>query len=63
VVADGKVYVVSEEGLTTVLRSGPRFEVLGENALGDTTLATPAVARGQIFIRTSKKLYCLGRSG
>jgi outer membrane protein assembly factor BamB len=62
VVADGKVYVTSEDGLTTVLKAGPRFEVLGENALGDTTLATPAVAGGQIFVRTSKKLYCLGRS-
>ena len=61
VVADGKVYVVSEDGLTTVLKAGPKFEVLGENALGETTLATPAVAGGQIFIRTSKKLYCLGR--
>ena len=61
VVADGKVYIVSEDGLTTVLKAGPKFEVLGENALEDTTLATPAVAGGQIFIRTSKKLYCLGR--
>jgi outer membrane protein assembly factor BamB len=52
---------VSEDGLTTVLKAGPRFEVLGENALGDTTLATPAVAGGQIFIRTAKKLYCLGK--
>lgn len=63
VVADGKVYVVSEDGLTTVLKAGPKFEVLGENALGETTLATPAVAGGQLFIRTSKKLYCLGRRG
>jgi outer membrane protein assembly factor BamB len=62
VVADGKVYAISEEGLTTVLKAGPKFEVLGENALGDTTLATPAVAGGQIFIRTAKKLYCVGRS-
>jgi outer membrane protein assembly factor BamB len=60
VVADGKVYAVSEDGLTTVLKAGPKFEVLGENALGDTTLATPAVAGGQLFIRTAKKLFCLG---
>lgn len=63
VVADGKVYVVSEEGLTTVLRAGPKFELLGENPLGETTLATPAVAGGQIFIRTAKRLFCLGRRG
>ena len=61
VLADGKLYVVNEDGLTTVLKAGPAFEVLSENALSDTTLATPAVAGGQIFIRTAKKLYCLGR--
>jgi hypothetical protein len=60
VLADGKLYVVNEDGLTTVLKAGPAFEVLSENALSDTTLATPAVAGGQIFIRTAKKLYCLG---
>jgi outer membrane protein assembly factor BamB len=61
VLADGKIYVVNEDGLTTVLKAGPSFEVLAENALSDTTLATPAVAGGQIFIRTAKKLYCLGK--
>jgi outer membrane protein assembly factor BamB len=61
VLADGKLYVVNEDGLTTVLKAGPAFEVLSENALSDTTLATPAVAGGQIFIRTAKKLYCLGK--
>ena len=61
VLADGKLYVVNEDGLTTVLKAGPAFEVLSENALSDTTLATPAIAGGQIFIRTAKKLYCLGR--
>ncbi|MNC99667.1 hypothetical protein D3C83_180300 [compost metagenome] len=61
--ADGKLYVVSEDGLTTVLKAGPQFEVLSENALSDPTLASPAVASGQIFIRTAKKLYCLGRRG
>lgn len=63
VLADGKLYVVNEDGLTTVLKAGPTFQVLAENALADTTLATPAVAGGQVFIRTAKKLYCLGRKG
>jgi outer membrane protein assembly factor BamB len=60
VVADGKVYATSEEGLTTVLKAGPEFQVLAENALGDFTLATPAVADGRLYIRTSKKLYAIG---
>src|SRR6185295_5929322 len=61
VVADGKVYITSEEGVTTVLKAGPAFEVLAENVVGDFVLATPAVDGGQILLRTSKKLYCIGK--
>jgi outer membrane protein assembly factor BamB len=60
VVADGKVYVVSEDGVTTVFEAGPVFKVLAENDLGDYTLSSPAVADGQIFLRTTKFLYAIG---
>jgi outer membrane protein assembly factor BamB len=61
VLADGKVYATSEEGLTSVVKAGPAFAVLAENALDEYTLSSPAVAAGQVFIRTSKHLYCIGR--
>ncbi len=38
VIADGKVYVTSEDGVTTVIEAGPVFKVLAENDLGDYTL-------------------------
>jgi outer membrane protein assembly factor BamB len=60
VMADGKIYVTSEEGLTTVVRAGPKFEVLAENDLAEYTLSSPAVSNGQIFIRTDKALYAIG---
>ncbi|HVG28195.1 MAG TPA: PQQ-binding-like beta-propeller repeat protein [Pyrinomonadaceae bacterium] len=61
VLADGKIYVTNEDGLTTVMRAGAKFEVLAENALGDYCLSSPAVSDGQIFIRTSGALYCIGK--
>lgn len=61
VLADGKIYITSEDGLTTVLKAGTKFEVLSENDLGDYTLSSPAVSAGQIFIRTARHLYCIGR--
>jgi outer membrane protein assembly factor BamB len=61
VVADGKLYVTSEDGITTVLEAGPEFKVLGENDLSDYTLSSPAISDGQIFIRTQKYLYCIGK--
>ncbi len=61
VLADGKLYVTNEDGVTVVFRAGPKFELLAENDLGDYSLSSPAISDGQIFIRTSKFLYAIGR--
>jgi outer membrane protein assembly factor BamB len=61
ILADGKIYATSEEGLTTVIRAGEKFEVLAENNLNEYCLSSPAVSDGQIFIRTSGHLYCIGK--
>lgn len=61
VLADGKIYITSEEGVTTVVKAGPQFEVLAENELGDYTLSSPAVSNGQIFIRTQNALWAIGK--
>jgi outer membrane protein assembly factor BamB len=62
VLAEGKVYITSEnEGLTSVYRSGPKFELLAENPLNDYTLSSPAMAEGQIFIRTTGHLWAIGQ--
>ena len=58
--ADGKLYVTSEDGLTSVLKAGPSFELLAENALDEYTLASPAAAGGQLFLRTRSALYAIG---
>jgi len=61
VLADGKIYASNEDGLTTVIKAGPTFEVLAENALEDYTLSSPAISDGQIFLRTRGWLYCVGK--
>ena len=61
VVADGKLYVTSEDGVTTVLEAGPTFKVISENDLADYTLSSIAVSGSQLFIRTTKFLYCIGK--
>jgi outer membrane protein assembly factor BamB len=65
ILADGKIYVTTEEeGITTVFRAGPKFEVLSSNSLlGDCSpycLSTVAISEGQIFIRTSSYLWAIG---
>jgi outer membrane protein assembly factor BamB len=61
VLADGKIYVTNEDGLTTVVKAGPKFEVLAENSLNDHCLSSPAISDGQIFIRTAQYLHCIGK--
>jgi outer membrane protein assembly factor BamB len=61
VLADGKIYLTNEEGLTSVVKAGPQFEILAENALNDYCLSSPAISDGQIFMRTTQYLYCIGK--
>ncbi len=65
ILADGKIYVTTEEeGLTTVFRAGPKFEILASNSLaGDCSpycLSTVAISDGQLFIRTASYLWAIG---
>jgi outer membrane protein assembly factor BamB len=57
--ADGKLYFVSEEGTTTVVQAGATFKILAVNKLEGHTLASPVAVDNQIFIRTDEYLYCL----
>lgn len=61
VLADGKIYVTNEDGVTSVVRAGPQFELLAQNDFGEYTLSSPAISEGQIFIRTESALYAIGR--
>jgi hypothetical protein len=54
---NGKIFALSEEGDTYVVQAGPTFNVVAKNSLKEMALATPAVARGSLFVRTQSKLY------
>src|SRR5688500_17468173 len=60
VLADGHIYVTSEEGLTSVYKAGPKFELVSSNAMIDYCLSSSAVSDGQIFLRTKTHLWVIG---
>ena len=60
VAADGKVYLVSESGKVNVLKADPQWEILAVNDLDEEVWATPAIAGGNIYIRTRNSLYSFG---
>ena len=59
--ADGKLYLISERGAVFVLEAGDEFKILSRTDLAEEPVrASIAVARGQVFVRTAKNLYCFG---
>lgn len=60
IAAGDKIYITSEEGNTFVLAAEAKLRVISKNSLGEPCLASPAVSRGQILIRTQQYLWCIG---
>ena len=60
VTANGLVYFLSDKGVMTVVQPGPPFEIVAKNELGEETYASPAISKGQIFLRGIEHLYCIG---
>jgi outer membrane protein assembly factor BamB len=61
VMAGGVIYLQSEEGVTTVVRPGPSFQLVAVNRLDAPILASMAVADRSLFIRTEEHLYRIKR--
>jgi len=57
---DGKVYYTNLDGVISVVKAGPKFQVLAKNKLGESIVASPAIADGQLFLRGEKHLFCIG---
>jgi outer membrane protein assembly factor BamB len=63
VLADGRIYVTSEDGVTSVYKAGPVFELIAENPIDDVNLSSFAVASGRLYLRTAHKLWAIGGGG
>ncbi len=53
----GRIFCLSEDGDTFVIQTGPQFKVLNKNTLDEMCMATPAIHRGSLVIRTMSKLF------
>ena len=64
VLADGKLYYVSQHNGTFVVAANPKYELLAHNVFSDDdsrTNASPIVSNGQLLLRTDRRLYCIGK--
>lgn len=62
VAADGKLYFSSEDGEIFVVKAGPQYELLAVNPIGEVLMATPAIARGMLVVRSMRHVYGIGES-
>lgn len=60
ILVDDRIYVIDEDGVVFVIAADKTFQVLAQNPLGDASRATPAVAGGQMFLRTYSHLISIG---
>lgn len=60
--ADGKIYVSGEDGDIMVLAAGKTFAPLATNTIGEPLMATPALSRGVMYVRSSMSLVAVGPS-
>lgn len=59
---EGKILFTSEDGDTFVLKAGPTHEILRTNTVGEPVFASPALSRGEIFIRGEKHLFVIAKN-
>ena len=59
ILANGLIYMQSEQGDATVIEAGPEYKVVSKNTFGERTLASYGVTDGTLLIRTSASLYCV----
>jgi outer membrane protein assembly factor BamB len=60
---DGKIFCLDDGGTTHVVQAGPTFKVLGKNAIPEMCWSSPAIAGGDLFLRTVDRLYCIKQKG
>lgn len=59
---NGKIFCLSEDGDTYVIKAGSDYQLLGKNSLGEMCMSTPAVAGDTLIIRTEANLYAIKKT-
>ena len=60
--ADGKIFLIARDGVTTVVKAGQTFEVLSTNEIGEPISSSPVVSNGTLYIRSFAALYAIRNS-
>ncbi len=59
VYADGHIYLAARDGKVTVVKAGPKFEIVAENELKEDMSSSLAIANGTVYVRTFETLWAI----
>jgi outer membrane protein assembly factor BamB len=60
VYADGNIYTSARNGIISVIKVGPEFELVSQNNMEESISSSPAISNGRIYVRTFDALYAIG---
>ena len=60
VAANGRLYFTSENGKVTVVEAGSVFRRISHSQMNDVCMATPAISRNRLLVRTKHAVYAIG---
>ena len=60
VIANGLLYAAREDGVVFVARVEDKFELLGENPMGERIIASPVPVANRLLLRGDSHLFCVG---
>ena len=61
VCSEGKIYLLSSTGATLIFEAAAEFKPIAKNSIDERCQASFAISDGQIFIRSEKNLFCIGK--
>lgn len=60
--AEGKLYLVNEKGMTTIVDPNAEDKILATNVLDGSILASPVASGSALFLRSDQSLWCIGKT-
>lgn len=60
IISDGKIYLVAEDGMVYIVKTGREFKILKTIPLGEISLVTPGMVEDVIIFRTASSLIAVG---
>ena len=60
ILAGELIYLLDRAGVMRIIRASDQYELVGSPVIGEPSDATPAIVHDRVYIRGSRRLFCIG---